>query len=619
MRILQVIHDFLPHHAAGSELYTFYLAKELQKRHSVYVMFTEVDHAKAQYHYRRSSYQGLPYYEVVHNHLYRRFEDTYADARMDRAFSRILDEVHPDVVHLQHLLNHSLGYIAIAKQRGIPVVFTLHDYWLSCFNGGQRIRPDLSICDEVDVTLCAECARRFGGGAYLASTLASKVLGIAGRKGEGSLLDRLASARIDAPKNFVRLDQFNLGGEPRPVLIAHPPARVEFALDARAGTRLDFAVAMAPSTFTKPGGGVTFEIHGPEGILWSRSLDPKARPEDRRWVEDGVILPASGDGRVTLSLVTRSQPTADNQHCTAGWAGLRLEMPPAAEQERLAPAKALFRAVERFLSTESESKRAARVERRLARVREACRDVDLFLAPSPFLRRKMIEFGLPAERVVESDYGMRADLLQPFRRKASNVVRFGYIGSLVPHKGIHVLVDAFRKVALNGASGRAVLKVHGNPSWYPDYAAKLRAAAAGLPIDFLGEFDNQGAAEIFAGLDVLVVPSVWWENAPITIHEAILTGTPVIASNLGGMADFVRHGENGLLFKAGDADDLASQIDWLVEDPSRLDLLRQPAVTIKTMGQDAADMEQRYLELIGAPAVSGRSEAGALVAGKTKR
>ncbi len=53
MRILQVIHDFLPHHAAGSELYCYYLSKQLSKRHSVYLMFTEVDHAKPQYYYRR--------------------------------------------------------------------------------------------------------------------------------------------------------------------------------------------------------------------------------------------------------------------------------------------------------------------------------------------------------------------------------------------------------------------------------------------------------------------------------------------------------------------------------------------------------------------------------------
>lgn len=607
MRILQVIHDFLPHHAAGSELYTFYLAKELQKRHSVYVMFTEVDHAKPQYYYRRSSYQGLPYVEVVHNHVYRRFEDTYEDPRMERVFQRILDEIRPDVVHLQHLLNHSIGYIAIAKKRGIPVVFTLHDYWLTCFNGGQRIRPDLTVCETLDPAACAECARRFGGSSFLASSLASRVLGMGGGAAGRSLLERFPAAKVEAPgRNFVRLDQFNLGGEARPVLITHPPARVEYALDLPAGTRLSFAVAMPPGTYDKPGGGVTFEIEAEGKVLWSQSLDPKSRPEDRRWVEDAVVLPAAANGKLKLGLVTRSQPTGDNQHCTAGWAELSLQAPPEALQERLAPAKALYRKVERFLSTDTEAKRSSRVERRLARVREACRQVDLFLAPSSFLRGKMIEFGLPAERIVESDYGMRFDLLQPFRRKASEAVRFGYVGTLVPHKGVHVLIEAFRKAAQGGGAGRAVLKVYGNPSWFPDYSSRLRSLAEGVPVEFPGEFDNGAALEIFAGLDVLVVPSIWWENAPITIHEAILTGTPVITSNFGGMADFVRHGENGLLFRVGDADDLARQMRWLLDEPSRVDALRRPAVAMKTMQQDAADMELRYLRALGAPSVAGR-------------
>ena len=118
MRILQVIHDFLPHHAAGAELYCFYLSRQLAKRHSVYLMFTEVDHAKPQYYHRRSSYMGLPFYEVTHNHVYRRFEDTYADPAMDRVFASVLDDVRPDVVHFQHLLNHSIDYISIGAGLG---------------------------------------------------------------------------------------------------------------------------------------------------------------------------------------------------------------------------------------------------------------------------------------------------------------------------------------------------------------------------------------------------------------------------------------------------------------------------------------------------------------------
>jgi len=576
MRILQVIHDFLPHHAAGAELYCFYLSRQLAKRHSVYLMFTEVDHAKPQYYHRRSSYMGLPFYEVTHNHVYRRFEDTYADPAMDRVFASVLDDVRPDVVHFQHLLNHSIDYIPIARKRGIPVVFTLHDYWLSCPNGGQRIRPDLHVCEEIETD-----------------------------NGSG-LIERLPGARVDAPREeFVRRARFALEGELRDVLVAHPPASVSFDLNVAAGTRLHFGVGGAPGTFDKPGGGVEFEVRAGGRTIWQRDLDPKRREEERRWIDDVVTLPSPEGGRLQLQLLTRPLSAGDNQHCTAGWTGLRLQEPPTAVPARLAPAKALYRAVERFLSTETREHRAAKVQRRLDRVREACRQVDLFISPSSFLKERMVEFGLPSERVLVSDNGLQTDLLQPFRRRPSDRLRFGYVGTLAPHKGVHVLLEAFERLVSRSGGGDAVLKIWGSLSWFPDYVRRLRSLSTTDRVEFLGEFDNQDALEVYADLDVLVVPSIWWENSPITIHEAILTGTPILASDFGGMRDFVRDGENGLLFEVGDAEDLARKMGRLVEDPACLESLRKPVIPIKTSEDDAAEMERRYLDLVGAPAVAG--------------
>ncbi len=472
MRILQVIHDFLPHHAAGSELYCYYLSKQLSKRHSVSVMFTEVDHTRPQYDYRRSSYRGLPLYEVTHNHIYRRFEDTYADPKMDRVFSRILDEVRPDVVHLQHLLNHSINYLSIARKRGIRVVFTLHDYWLSCPNGGQRIRPDLHVCDPIVLEDCADCIRKFGGAASLGTRVASKLLGL------------------------------------------------------------------------------------------------------------------------------RARATATQE-------------PPDATAPRLAPAKSLYRAMEGFLAAHPQSRRVAQVEQRSKRVLEACRDVDLFISPSAFLRDTLVEFSLPAHRVLVSQNGLHTDPVQPFRRRPSAHLRFGYVGTLAPHKGVHVLLEAFQGLLARGHHPAPQLRIHGNLSWFPDYIRQLRSQVEGNTVRFLGEFDNQDALEIYAGIDVLVVPSVWWENSPITMHEAMLTGTPVIASNFGGMADLVREGENGLLFQVDDAADLQRKMEYLLQNPARLEELRGPGVPVKTIEQDAADMEERYLELLHAPAVAQASTSGA--------
>jgi len=565
---------------------------------------------RPQYYYRRSSYTGLPLYEVTHNHVYRRFEDTYVDPKMDQVFSRILDEVRPDVVHLQHLLHHSINYISIARKRGIRVVFTLHDYWLSCPNGGQRIRPDLQVCDPIAVEDCADCIRKFGGAASFGTRVTSKLLGLRSRSNATSLLERLPRAQIDTPrKEFVRAARFALEGDAREVLVAHPPARVGFQLDAPQGTRLHFGFGLAPDTFDKTGGGVTFEIRADGETLWSQSLDPKSRPEERRWFDEALTLPAPENGKLRLELVTRPFPGTDNQHCTAGWTGLELQEPPDATSSRLAPVKSLYRTVERFLAGSPLSRRVTQVEQRLKRVLEACRDVDLFISPSPFLKDTLVEFGLPAERVLVSDNGLRTDLVQPFRRRPSERLRFGYVGTLAPHKGVHVLLEAFEGLLAQGHQPAPQLRIHGNLSWFPDYVRQLRSRADSDAIEFLGEFDNKDALEIYAGIDVLVVPSVWWENSPITMHEAMLTGTPIIASNFGGMADLVRDGENGLLFQVDDAADLQHKMEYLQQNPALVEELRGSAVAVKTIEQDAADMEQRYLELVGAPAVA-RSTTG---------
>ena len=179
----------------------------------------------------------------------------------------------------------------------------------------------------------------------------------------------------------------------------------------------------------------------------------------------------------------------------------------------------------------------------------------------------------------------------------SPVVRFGYVGTLVGFKGVHVLIDAFNQLRKRRPELRAELRIHGNLEWFPDYSRPL-VEGADERIEFLGAFDNLEAHLVYASMDVLVVPSIWWENAPITIHEAIITGTPVITSDFGGMADFIKHGENGLLFRVGDAEDLSSKLEYLAEEPSRLAELRQPAVPMKTMASDAADMERRYERLL---------------------
>ena len=100
-------------------------------------------------------------------------------------------------------------------------------------------------------------------------------------------------------------------------------------------------------------------------------------------------------------------------------------------------------------------------------------------------------------------------------------------------------------------------------------------------------------------LDVLVVPSRWYENAPGVIFEAFAARMPVIATDLGGMSEFVRPGKNGLLFALDRAEDLAGQLRTLIEDRSLLGRLLAGIEPVKTVDEYAGELIELYGTLAG--------------------
>ena len=95
-------------------------------------------------------------------------------------------------------------------------------------------------------------------------------------------------------------------------------------------------------------------------------------------------------------------------------------------------------------------------------------------------------------------------------------------------------------------------------------------------------------------LDVLVVPSRWYENAPGVIFEAFAAGMPVIATDLGGMSEFVKPGKNGLLFALDDAEDLAGRLRALIEERGLLERLRAGIKPVKGVGEYAGELIELY-------------------------
>lgn len=220
---------------------------------------------------------------------------------------------------------------------------------------------------------------------------------------------------------------------------------------------------------------------------------------------------------------------------------------------------------------------------------------DLRISPSRFLREQYLASGaFDPHTFLFSDNGMRTDHVRALEKTPSGgKVRLGFIGSLVWYKGGKELIEAMK--LLEGED--VVLSFHGDfkPDSDPHHAELAEIAPSN--VEFKGRFDNARLSEVYADIDVLIVPSTWVENSPITIHEAWLTKTPVVASNIGGMAEYVRDGVDGLHFEVGDPKDLARVLRRFTQEPGLLEELSQDFPAVKTIEDNAAETEFRYRAL----------------------
>jgi glycosyltransferase involved in cell wall biosynthesis len=452
LKILFVVHQFLPRHVAGTEVYTHGLAKELAALgHRPALLSCEAHHEMAPYRRLKREFDGIPIHEVVQNYAWDSFEATYDCPQAEAIFEAVLDEEKPDVVHVQHLHYFSAGFLRIAARRGLPIVYTLHDYILLCARDGQMRREDGELCREAIPEKCADC---------------------------------IAHHRLDP---------------------AHVPAR-----------RRDDAAAHRFSEAT------TAALARVRAGL--RPFDDDPAPNDR-------------------------------------------------------------------------SRYAAAAAERLAAWGDALKHVDLFVSPSNFLKEIFVASGLiPADKILVSDNGQDlARFSNAPPRVRGPKLRVGYVGTIGEHKGVHVLIEAMNRFA---DDDRVECSIYGHLEAFEDYRDRLLKLNRNPRTTFKGVFDPKDVARIFSEFDVLVAPSLWWENSPLTVHEAALSRLPVLASDKGGLAEYVVEGKNGLRFFMGDAEDLRRKIAWLLEDRSRLDAFTFDAFPIVPMSVDARKTADRYRELL---------------------
>jgi glycosyltransferase involved in cell wall biosynthesis len=196
--------------------------------------------------------------------------------------------------------------------------------------------------------------------------------------------------------------------------------------------------------------------------------------------------------------------------------------------------------------------------------------VDHFISPSQFLADRYIEWGIGEDRISLIENAVRAatnggDVPGP----ASNgPLRVGFFGQLSSLKGADVLLEAARLLDKEGRKD-ICFDIFGNyRNQPPEFQQKLmeRMELVGLNVGVHGPYDEVRVDGLMRSVDVVIVPSVWWENSPLVIQEAFRNGRPVICSDIGGMVEKVRNGIDGFHFHAGSANDLALLLKRLADD-----------------------------------------------------
>jgi len=197
--------------------------------------------------------------------------------------------------------------------------------------------------------------------------------------------------------------------------------------------------------------------------------------------------------------------------------------------------------------------------------------VDHFISPSHFLADRYAAWGIARQRIAVIENGM-PEAPRPAGRPPSEGLALGFFGQISRLKGIDVLFDAAMLLDQAGTKGLRI-EVHGDHSGQPpEFRALFEARIKDAPanVELHGPYANGRVGALMAGVDAVLVPSIWWENSPLVIQEAFRARRPVICSDIGGLAEKVRDGVDGFHFAAGSPRALARLLTSLAQAPERL-------------------------------------------------
>jgi len=225
-------------------------------------------------------------------------------------------------------------------------------------------------------------------------------------------------------------------------------------------------------------------------------------------------------------------------------------------------------------------------------ISNALLNVDQILPPTFFIEKMLLNAGIPQQKIKRLRYGIQPPVIYPAAPGMINTAKrlhaIGFIGTLAEHKGCHVLMQAIKLLPdLN-----ADVKIYGDTQQNPDYLKKLESIIQGDPrVRFMGTFPHENIGIILRSIDALVIPSTWRENAPLVLLNALACGTPVIASDVTGITEYLGKEDNVTVFQPGNAVQLAQRLK------SYLALSNEPAHN-RGAGRIAGEPLHAYISVL---------------------
>jgi glycosyltransferase involved in cell wall biosynthesis len=235
------------------------------------------------------------------------------------------------------------------------------------------------------------------------------------------------------------------------------------------------------------------------------------------------------------------------------------------------------------------------LQRRSNFIARASERADVLITPTEFARDVLEKHGIGKGRIKVIPNGSKLEWAGKVEEISSHQFRIGFLGNLLPIKGVHVLIEAFRLLVHEQLPVR--LEIWGDPDINPDYYRSLRM----LNFDNItwgGKYVLKDLPQILCNLDVVVVPSIAYETHGIVIQEAFAANLPVIVSADSSLTESVQNEVNGLHFQMGSAADLASKLRRLILEPELLDRLRANIRPIRSITEDAREYFALYNRLI---------------------